>query len=120
MKSYLCVLALTAVSAINAKHFLLAEKELDDIELFRGTFYNLYNGFVRGLYREHSQKVVSEDCMGPWVQANLTHIDNVLARVADLDFEIPYDDAMEAAKDAVNIIYMNKEYCNISKVVTDL
>lgn len=118
MKS--CVLlALTAVASINGR-LLLSEQNMDDVAFFSGSFYNLYNGFVRGFYREHKTKVVSEECMGTWLQNNITHIDNVLERVADLDFEIPYEDAMEAARDTVNIIYKNKEYCEFSKVMTDV
>ena len=113
------LLTLTAVASINGS-LLLSEQRMDDVAFFSGGFYNLYNGFVRGFYREHNTKIVSENCMGTWVQSNITHIDNVLGRVADLDFEIPYEDAMEAARDTVNIIYKNKEYCEFSKVMNDL
>ncbi len=41
--------------------------------------------------------------------------------VVDLEIlDIPYEDALEAAKDIVNLIYKNREYCQVDKVVTDL
>jgi hypothetical protein len=46
--------------------------------------FNMWNGFVRGLYREHTTIVVDKECMGDWVTKNLTHLDNVMSRLFDL------------------------------------
>ncbi len=34
--------------------------------------------------------------------------------------EIPYNDAVEAAKDIVDLLYKNREYCQIEAVIRDL
>ena len=33
---------------------------------------------------------------------------------------ITYDDAIEAAKDVVNLIFKNREFCQVDRVVTDI
>ena len=35
-------------------------------------------------------------------------------------FQIPYDDAIEASKDVVDLIYKNADYCQVQKIVADL
>ncbi len=70
-------LALTA-SITSARSHLVKQEQMDDLLFMDKMFYDMYNGFVRGLYREHSAKVVSEQCFGPWIQTNLTHLNGVM------------------------------------------
>jgi len=50
------MVALTAVSARG----LIKQEYMNDVEFSTKVLYNLYNGFVRGLYREHTQNVIDE------------------------------------------------------------
>ena len=83
--------------------------------------YAGYNGFARGLYREHSRNVISENCLGEWVTKNLTYLEKVWEQVYNFELlEIPYEDAIEAAKDVVNLIYRNRDACDVDHVVKDI
>ena len=42
-------------------------QSMSDADFFRAAFYDTYNGFARGFYREHRQEVVSSQCLGEWV-----------------------------------------------------
>lgn len=57
MKSLLLVaLVISTVSCGG----LLKQEVLDDIEFVDQVTYNLYNGFVRGLYREHTHNIIDK------------------------------------------------------------
>lgn len=85
---------------------------MSDFDFFTSIMYSTYNGMVRGLYREHQHTLVNEKCLGSWVSNDLNNLEKVWNRVADMDFlNIPYEDAIEAAKDLVDLIYKNREYC---------
>lgn len=64
MKSLLLTVAIagSAVSYTSGK--LLKQEMLDDFDFMNQIAYNLYNGFVRGLYHEHVHQVVDEKCFG--------------------------------------------------------
>ena len=85
MKSLLFTVALT-VSAVcsSTNGFLLKQEMLDDIDFANQVGYNLYNGFVRGLYHEHTHAVVDEKCFGEWIKDDMTHLDNIMSRVFNL------------------------------------
>jgi hypothetical protein len=82
--------------------------------------YNLWNGFVRGLYREHATNVIDNRCFGSWVVSNLTHLDDIFENLFDFNFNISYEDAKEASVDIVNLIYKNNQYCQFYRVYNDL
>ena len=71
----------------------------------------MWNGFIRGLYREHYVDLVSQDCFGDWIEKNLTHLDDIAGRVFSMTWDITYDEAQEAAHDAVNLMYKNFQFC---------
>ena len=97
------------------------EDYIEDFQMFSKIFYSTYNGFVRGFYHEHQREVVSKECLGDWVTKNLTYLDMVWQKIADMEIlTIPYEDAVEAAKDVVDLIYKNREYCQIDKVFNDI
>jgi hypothetical protein len=56
MKAILLV-ALVACAAATPVH-ILSEDNMDDLAYMDGLFFNMWNGFVRGLYREHTTLVV--------------------------------------------------------------
>ena len=118
MKAFLLV-ALIACAAATPGH-LVSEETMDDLAFMDGMFYNMWNGFVRGLYREHTITVIPQECFGDWVQKNLTHLDDVMNRIFDLSFNITFDEAKEAALDVVNLIYNNMDYCKFKKVYNDM
>ena len=94
---------------------------MNDFRFFSKLTYTTYNGVIRGLYREHAHTVVSENCLGEWVTQNLTYLEMVWQRIYDFEvLSIPYEDAIEAAKDVVNLIYRNRDACEIDRVVGDL
>ena len=65
--------------------------------------------------------MINENCLGDWVTKNLTYLEKVWEKIEDLELlEIPYEDAMEAAKDVVNLIYRNRDACDVDHVVRDL
>lgn len=80
---YLILAALFAVSAVSSRG-LLRDEMLDDLDFMNQVGYNLYNGFVRGLYREHTHKVVDEKCFGEWIKSDMTHVDDVVTRLFTL------------------------------------
>jgi len=63
---------------------------MDDVEFSSKVFYNLYNGFVRGLYREHSKTIIDEGCFGEWMRQNMTHLNDVMDRIFMMEFNVPY------------------------------
>ncbi len=83
-------------------------------------FYNLYDGFVKGLYRERVDHVIDERCLGDWIQTNLTHLDSVAGKLVNMEFPIPFKEASQAAQEIVNLIYANQEYCQVMKVYEDI
>lgn len=94
---------------------------MSDAVFFRRTFYNLYNGFVRGFYHEHRANVIPAECLGDWVSTDLNNLIGVFDMIADdRILEIPYADAIEASKDVVDLIYKNADYCQVKAVLTDL
>lgn len=115
---YLLLVAL-AISTVSCSG-LLKQEMLDDIDFANKVGYNLYNGFVRGLYREHTHTIIDEQCFGNWMKNNMTHLDDVLNKVFNFQFPIPYEEAMKAATDIVNLFYMNQRYCSAYKVWDDL
>ena len=118
MKAILLVSAIACAVATPTR--LITQDNLDDLGYMNGIFYNMWNGFVRGLYREHTITVVDKNCFGDWVQKNLTHLDDVTSRIFDFSFDITFDEAKEAAVDVVNLIYKNMDYCGFKKVYTDM
>jgi hypothetical protein len=106
MKS-LFVTAAVALTAVSSKFTLVKEEAFDDIEFMNKVHFNLYNGFVRGLYHEHTQKVVDEKCFGDWIKSDMTHLNGVLTQFFNFDFPIVYDDAIKASTEVVNLFYMN-------------
>ena len=115
MKSALLLTSLLAIAGAQQN-----ETVMSDFQFFTAVTYNGYNGFLRGFYREHAQNVVSDQCLGSWVTSNLTHLDEVWEQIADMDIlAITYEDALEAAEDIVKLIYKNREYCAIDKVIAD-
>ena len=84
------------------------------------TIYTFYNGFARGFYRESKEIVIDQNCLGDWVNDNLTYINNVLNRTFNGSFDVSYDEAVEAATDVVNLFYENEKYCKLKKVYDDI
>ena len=107
----LSVLALSATLA-STKHFpsILTqyrddfndmeswEDVMSEFKFFTQSMYTTYNGFMRGLYREHDRVIVPQECLGDWVTQNLTYLERVWEKVWNFEIlSIPYDDAIEAA-----------------------
>lgn len=90
---YLILAALAVSTVTSHTSLILKQQQMDEIEFIDGVFYNLYNGFVRGLYREHVREVISDQCFGTWIQANLTHLDQVMEKIFNFEFPIPYAEA---------------------------
>ena len=132
MKSMISALVVAAVCSVASAAFrpsILAQFEssynqseaMSEFKFMSKMMYNVYNGFARGLYREQSRTVINENCLGDWVTKNLTYLEKVWEKIEDLELlEIPYEDAMEAAKDVVNLIYRNRDACDVDHVVRDL
>jgi hypothetical protein len=116
------ILAILAIAAVNAQDFQMECDfcDLEDFVFMQKIFYNLYNGFSRGLYRETAHTIIDQRCLGDWNIQNISKILDVVEKVFEMDFTIPYADAVEAATDAVNLIYKNGEYCKFDKLVYDL
>jgi hypothetical protein len=80
---YLLFVAL-ALTAVSSKGLLLKQEHLDEIEFVDNVFYSLYNGFVRGLYREHTHEIIDKQCFGEWIQTDLIHLDTVMGKLVNL------------------------------------
>ena len=97
------------------------EDAMDEFKFFMKSMYAGYNGFIRGFYHEHARTIVPETCMGEWVTQNLTYLEAVYEKMYNFEIlDIPYDDAIEAAKDVVNLIYRNRDFCGVDKLVLDI
>ena len=112
--------AALALSVVSAKKGLLKQEQLDDFDFLNQMNYNMYNGFVRGLYREHTHKVVDEQCFGAWIKEDMSHLNDVMYRFFMFEFPISYEDSLKAATDVVNLFYMNQRYCSAYKIYDDL
>jgi hypothetical protein len=112
----LLLVALTAVSARG----LIKQDYMDDAEFSSKVFYNLYNGFVRGLYREHQKSIIDEQCFGEWMRNNMTHLNDVMDRIFMMEFNVSYQEAIQSATEVVNLFYLNQNYCSAFKVWDDL
>lgn len=120
MKTTSFVLAALAVVTVTSKSHLVRQDQIDDLMFMDKMFYDGYNGFVRGLYREHTTKVVSEECFGPWIQANLTHLNGVMELMM-YNLTLPaYEDASQAAQEVVNLMYSNYNYCEVQHILDDV
>ncbi len=97
------------------------EEVMDEINFFTKSLYAGYNGFIRGFYREHAHNVVDNRCLGEWVTQNMTYLGSVWVKIWNAEFlSIPYDDAIEAAKDVVNLLYRNRDFCAVDQLVYDV
>ena len=83
--------------------------------------YNVYNGFLRGFYRSHLVYMVHPDCFGAdgWLERNLTMLDKVAVTIVS-GGNVPESQAYEAARDLVNIVYLNRDKCEFTRVFTDV
>ena len=114
------ILIATLLAAASARGHLVSQDQMDDLAFVDATFYNMYNGFIRGLYREHTQHIIDEQCFGTWIQTNLTHLNDVMERLF-LSFEtITYEESVQAATEFVNLFYLNWDFCAVGKVYDDL
>lgn len=110
---------LLVLTATNAKFLVFSEQDFSQLDYANKVVYNVWNGFVRGFYREHLQTVVNQACFGEWIGNNLTHLDDVVERLSRFQFDVTYNEAKEAAVDAVNLLYKNREFCDFDKVYED-
>ena len=117
---YLLPVALVLSTVSCGGGLLLKQDTLDDIDFMDQMFYNMYNGFVRGLYREHTHKIVDDKCFGDWIKNDMVHLDSVMEKVFNLQFPIAYEDAMKSATELVNLFYMNQQYCSAYKIWDDV
>jgi len=118
MKSLIIVA--TILAAASARTHLVTQDQMDDVAFVDATFYNMYNGFVRGLYREHATHLIDDQCFGSWIQTNLTHLNDLMERLF-LNFEsITYEESVQAATEFVNLFYLNWDFCQVDKVYRDL
>jgi hypothetical protein len=83
-------------------------------------FYSMWNGFVRGLYKSNKHEVISNECMGDWMNHNMGHFYNA-TEVFFTDFKMaPYEEAVKISTELVDVVYKNDEACKFSKVMNDL
>ena len=62
--------------------------------------------------------MISTDCLGTWVVQDLVKLRQVFTQIANMEvLKITYEDALEAAKDAVTLVFKNREYCEVERVV---
>ena len=50
----------------------------------------------------------------------MTHLNDVMDRVFMMEFNVPYNEAIQAATEVVNLFYLNQKYCSAFKVWDDL
>ena len=65
--------------------------------------------------------MVHPDCFGEdgWVQGNLTMIDKVAVSIVS-GGNVEQSQAEEAAKDLVNIVYLNRDKCEFQRIYRDI
>ena len=94
---------------------------IEDIASTATIVYSAYNGFLRGLYREHLPHMVSAECFGQWIRGNVTQIDRVASRIAAGEVLRIEEQQMEGfATDLVNLVYLNRDRCEFDRIYTEV
>ena len=83
--------------------------------------YSFYNGFFRGFYRSRLVYMFHPDCFGDdgWLKGNITFLDKVALQIVSKEWPKEAD-AYEAARDLVNIVYLNRDKCEFQRVHNDI
>ncbi len=65
--------------------------------------------------------MVHPDCFGKdgWLEGNLTMLDKVAVTIVS-GGNVPESQAYEAARDLVNIVYLNRDKCEFQRVYRDI
>ena len=118
-------LSVTTVMAVLNTLFVWQQSSSDlvieDLSHTAALSYSVYNGFLRGLYREHLPHMISTECFGDWIKGNMTLIDQVGVRIAAGEIlRIEEEQMREFAEDIVNIVYLNKDRCEFHRIYSEI
>ena len=94
---------------------------IEDLTITARIFYNGYNGFLRGFYREHLPHMISTECFGAWIKGNVTQIDEVAIRIVAGEILRIEEPVMEGfATDIVNLFYLNRDKCEFDRFHSEI
>ena len=79
-------------------------------------YYEVWNGFIKGLYKDDRKNPVSDKCFGNWMpQENIVKVADLL----DDASWVPQDLAISAGTDFIDILSGNIKHCQFERPVQD-
>ena len=95
--------------------------ELDDWEFLEQSVYGMWNGFVRGFYNESSQNVVSEQCLGAWVNDEIKQIGDFFTALLHNDWtSVTFENTSKVTQMIVDVAFKHNSDCKFTKFYSDL
>lgn len=94
---------------------------MDDWEFMEASSFAVWNGFVRGLYRERANDIINKDCFGDWVMDDVKKIDEFADDLVETNVKaITYARASDVAQTVVDLAFRHNKECEFTKVINDV
>jgi hypothetical protein len=98
---------------------LKPEDRMSDTIFYREMIQGIYNSAVKGLYHETSERPISEDCFGDWIDVELSKVEDFGSSIIDDFWTFKLQDAKDAADLMINAHYKNAEACQFQRIADD-
>lgn len=92
---------------------------LPDTVFYRELMQGVFNSSVKGWYHEDTERPISEDCFGDWMDAEISKIHNIVKKGHDDFWSVTLSDATNVATTAINMHYKNMDACKFEKIGDD-
>ena len=123
MKTAAAIVTVGLVAQTNAFNLLkdVDVTRMDDWEFMEKSSYAVWNGFVRGLYRERANDIINKDCFGDWVMDDVKKIDAFADDLVESNIKaITYSRASDVAQTVVDLAFKHNQDCEFTKVINDM
>jgi len=90
-----------------------------DTVFYREIVQGMVNSSVKGLYHEDSERPISEDCFGDWMDVELGKLGQYKDKLFDDFWTITMSDATDVANIFINGHYKNFEACQFERIQDD-
>lgn len=101
------------------KCHLNPEDRLPDSVFYREVIQGMVNSSVKGLYHEDSERPISEDCFGDWIDVEINKVVAVKDKFMDDFWSVNIGDAQMAATTIINAHYKNFDLCQFERIEDD-
>lgn len=92
---------------------------MDDTIFYREMVKGIVNSYVKGKYHEDSDRPVSEECFGDWIDSDLDTLVGYKDKLFDDFWSIGYEDATKVSHILTNGWYKNLEACDFERITDD-